>query len=119
MERTRRNKMKGKRVMLNRQFGINIVSVNKKKSLPKFDHEVGVDLSMDGILIMCTKPLRAGTTLGLDIMLVRGNSYKNIKTTGKVKRCEVTQTRPRTYSIEAKFIHMPRDNRLKIAWFLS
>ena len=54
-----------------RIVGVNIIQVGKKKTLPKLDHEVGMNISPAGILVHSDKPLKHSQILQMKIVLTK------------------------------------------------
>ncbi|MFC1590828.1 PilZ domain-containing protein [Candidatus Omnitrophota bacterium] len=102
---------------LNRPFGVNIVSVKKRRTLPKLDHEVGLNISLEGILIKCERILRKNTAVGLKMMLVKDGAYRTLETKGTVAWNKASPGKKATYLIGIHFRKLPLKYKRVISWF--
>jgi len=80
---------------------VEIISCNGKKTLPKLDDEIGLNISDGGLLMECSKKLDKGTRLRLKIMLIYTSSYKIIELPAKIVWCK--RSFCKTYYLGCKF----------------
>jgi len=107
-------------IRFNKTFGVNIIELNGKKTLPKFDHEIGVNLSSGGALIKCEKSIKAGSRARIKIMLVKNGTYKTIETGGRVIWCEKSfDPKIVFYYIGLGFTRIQARDKDKIIWFFK
>ncbi len=107
-------------IRFNKAFGVNIIEVSGKKTLPKFDHEIGVNLSSAGALVKCERPIRNNSKIKLKIMLVRNGSYKTIETSAKAIWCEKSfDPKIVCYYIGLGFTRLSRSDKGKVTWFFK
>jgi len=106
-------------IRFNKNFGINIVSLNDVATLPKLDHEIGVNISLTGILIKCEKPIERDSTTRLKIMLVKNRAYKTIEANAKVVWCNRSFDQKTAYCIGMKFTKLSRSDKATLTWYLK
>ena len=68
-------------------LGINIIKVGKKRTLPKFDHEVGLDFSPAGVLISSEKPIKLQESLRIKMAVASADDFALLEVAGKVAWC--------------------------------
>ena len=92
-------------------FGVSIIEVGNKKTLPKFAEEMGLNLSEGGLLIECSENLVRGTHLRLRLMLNIDAKYVVIETAAKARWSKKSYRN--TYFIGCKFTHLAaKDHKL-------
>jgi hypothetical protein len=64
--------------------GVNIVKVGTKNTLPKLDHEVGVDITPAGVLIESTAFIAHSKTVHMNVFLTKNEVFTQLKLKGKV-----------------------------------
>jgi len=102
---------------MKKAFGINIVSVGKRATLPKLDHEIGLNISLGGLLIMCEHFLKKNTAVGIILMLMKKGAYRTIKTRGRIIWCRMSFEPSAAYFMGIKFTKLSRRDKKVIAWF--
>jgi len=102
---------------IQKSFGVNIVAVGKKATLPKLDHEVGLNISLGGMLIQCEHMLKKGTPLSIKLMLVKDGVYKSINAKGRVIWQQQSFEKKNTYFLGIKFDRIQPLEQEKIVWF--
>lgn len=95
--------------IINKTVGVNIIQHGSKKTLPKFNEEVGLNLSENGILIECSKGLAAGTNLRLIIMFLIDSKYNIIQTPAKIAWTK--KTRRKTYLFGCRFMRLSQKQK--------
>ena len=91
------------------RIGVNIIGYNGRKTLPKLDEEVGLNISIGGMLIECSKKLVTGTSLKLKVMLTFNSSYKIILVPAKIMW--VNKTSQGTYYLGCKFTRLKTQDK--------
>jgi hypothetical protein len=66
-------------------FGSQEVRFDTDPAAPKFCDESGVDYSIDGIRIICSKPLPVNCETEMNLLLVNGDGLHNVQARGVVK----------------------------------
>ena len=102
---------------LHKPFGVNIVSVGKKKTLPKLNHEVGLNISLGGILVKCAKLIKKNTVIGLKLMLVKDGVYRTLEARGRIAWHKLSFERPTTYFMGIEFKRLSHKDKQKILWY--
>lgn len=100
-----------------KSFGVNIISVGGKSTLPKFDHEIGVNISCEGMIVKSERRIRSGTRVRVKVMLVRGHLYRIVETPAQVAWCERSFDRALSYYLGLKFTSAVPDRVATIEWF--
>ena len=119
MRRPDRLVEKRKFVRFARTFGVNIIALGRKKTLPKLNHETGVTLSLGGVLIRCERSIAKGSRVTLKIMMARNGQYKTSVASARIVWCKRSFDSRTTYYIGAKFERLSPDNRAGIRWFFK
>jgi len=97
---------------LNRPLAVNIIAVNNKKTLPKLDAEIGLNIAEGGMLLECSKRLPKKTRLKLKIILILDSKYKIIQTTAVVLWNK--KTFKNTYYLVCKFTRLRHKDRITL-----
>jgi len=102
---------------INKQIPLNITGFNNKKTLPKFDEEIALNISETGILIECSKPLPIATSLNLKIMLNLDSGYKTIETTSAIMWTK--ESHRKTYYFGCRFMELSEEDKTSLKDFAS
>jgi len=94
-----------------------IIACNDKKTLPKLDDEIGLNISDGGLLMECSKKLAMGTRLRLKIMLIFASSYKILEIPAKIVWCRKSFCK--TYYLGCKFTRLTPETKRAIKKFTS
>lgn len=106
---------KRRHVRIGRKIGVNIINCNGKKTIPKLDEEVGLNVSIGGVLIECSKRLARGTKIKLILMLTFDAKYKIIEVPAKVSWNK--QSYRKTYYLGCKFQRLkPKDRNALVRY---
>lgn len=96
-----------------KRIGVNIVYYNGRKTLPKLDEEVGLNIALGGMLIECSKRLIKNASLKLMIMLAFDSQYEILRIPAKVMWNR--KSFRKTYFIGCKFLRLaPKDRKILV-----
>ncbi|NQT07322.1 MAG: PilZ domain-containing protein [Candidatus Omnitrophica bacterium] len=96
-------------------IGVNIISLNKKSTLPKLDEEVGLNIGEGGALLECSKNIKKGALLVLKIMLDLDFKYVVVEAPAKVVWTKKTSRK--TYYLGCKFTRLKPKDRIALKRF--
>jgi len=100
---------------ITKRVALNIIACNGKKTLPKLNEEVGLNIALGGVLIECSKRLPKKTTLRLKIMPTFGPKLKIMKVPARVVWNART---PRgTYYLGCKFTRLNHRDKIILRRF--
>ncbi len=102
-----------------KHFGVNIVALNGVDTLPKLDHEVGVNISLTGMLIKCERPIKKGSKARVKIMLVKNGVYRTVEASARIMWCDKSFDQKTAYCIGMEFARLMRGKRIALAWFFK
>jgi len=97
------------------KVGLNIIACNGKKTTPKLDEEIGLNISVGGVLIECSKRLAKKTRLKLKIMLTSDSKFMIMQIPARIAWNK--KTFRNTYYLGCKFTRLkPRDEKIIIKY---
>lgn len=110
---------------LNKLMAVNIIALNDKKTLPKFDAEIGLNIAEGGMLLECSKRLTGRSRLKLKILLTLDSSRKTgSRYAGKYKVIRAPaiivwnkKSFRNTYYLGCKFTRLKHKDRLILRRF--
>jgi len=100
-----------------RIIGTNIIRHNDKEYNPKLDEEVGLNISLGGMLIECEKQLAKEDRLKLKVMLTFDSVYKIIQPTARIVWTRKTERG--TYFLGCQFTRLSPPDRLNLRRYVS
>jgi hypothetical protein len=106
-------------IRFSKSFGVNIIALNDRETLPKLDHEVGVNLSLSGALIKCEKQIPENSKILMKLMLVRDRAYETICVKARVTWCMKFPDPKTTYYIGMKFLGLKTVDIARLKWFFA
>lgn len=99
------------------RIGVNIVKYNRKKTGPKLDEEIGLNISIGGILIECSKKLSVKSILKLKIMFPFESKYTIISGAALVMWNK--KSFRKTYYIGCKFDRLKEKDKFVLIQYIK